>query len=71
MRIILALRSRPMNPNQLARELGLNYRTVQHHLDVLEKHGLIVRLEERYGAPYFLSEDLEENWSIVESLLGR
>ncbi len=68
-KIILALRRRPMNPNQLAKELKLNYKTVIHHLEILRKHGLVSRLEESYGAPYFISDALEKNWEIVESIL--
>ncbi len=70
LRILKALRREPMNPNQLARVLKLNYKTVIHHLSVLERHGLVVRLESSYGAPYFLSEELERNWEIVNSLVG-
>ncbi len=70
LKILRALKEKPMNPNQLARVLNLNYKTVIHHLTVLERHGLIVRLESGYGAPYFLSDVLERNWEVVNSLTG-
>ncbi len=70
LKILKALKERPMNPNQLAKALDLNYKTVIHHLTVLERHGLIVRLGSGYGVPYFLSDVLERNWEIVQSLTG-
>jgi len=68
-RILLLLKEKPMNPNQLAKTLQVNYRTVTHHLKVLQKHGLVKRLgREGYGAPYVLTRLSEEVWEdIVES----
>lgn len=40
-RIISVLQNSPRNTNQLANDLGLDYRTVQHHLEVLEKNNLV------------------------------
>ncbi len=71
MKILLSLRRIPMNANQLARELNLNYRTVMHHIKVLERHGLVSRLGDDYGAPYFISEVLEKNWHLVEEISRR
>jgi DNA-binding transcriptional ArsR family regulator len=65
--IMLALREKPMNPNQLAKHLGVNYRTIIYHLEILEKHGLVTRANKGYGVPYFLSDYVEKNWEIVDS----
>ncbi len=70
-RILLLLRDLPLNPHQLARKLGLNYRTVLHHLEVLEKNGLVERLGDGYGAPYMLTEEASRNWSVVEESINR
>lgn len=35
-RIILALKA-PLNANQMSKDLGLNYKAIQHHIKVLEK----------------------------------
>ncbi|MGC8569713.1 ArsR/SmtB family transcription factor [Caldivirga sp.] len=35
-KILKTLRERPMNPNQLAKYLNVNYRTVIYHLEILE-----------------------------------
>jgi DNA-binding transcriptional ArsR family regulator len=71
-RIIEVLRSRPCNAHQLAEDLGLDYRTVRHHLDLLEKNGLVTRpAGSAYAAPYFLSAYLEGNYAIFEEVRKR
>ncbi len=70
-RIIETLRETPQNANQLANQLGLDYRTIRHHLDVLEKNRLITSAGEGYGKTYFLSSMLEENYSQFEEIVKR
>lgn len=68
-RIIELLRSRPCNAHQIAEDLGLDYRTVRHHLDLLEKNGLLTRpAGSAYAAPYFLSGYFEANYAIFEEV---
>ncbi len=68
-RIIEALRERPYNANQLSEVLGLDYRTVRHHLDLLQKNGLLTRpTGDAYASPYFLSAHLEGNYGIFEEI---
>ena len=69
LKILMLLRRRPMNPNQLARALNVNYRTIMHHLEVLERNGLVVRMNNSYGAPYFISDKLDKNWSVIEEVM--
>ncbi|MGA8856694.1 MAG: winged helix-turn-helix domain-containing protein, partial [Candidatus Bathyarchaeia archaeon] len=61
-RIILAIRNQPLNANQLAQRLGMDYKTVRHHLSVLLKNRLILEVGESYGSLYFLSPELEQNY---------
>jgi len=61
----------PKNANQLGKILEVDYRTVRHHLDILEKNGLITTVGERYGKMYFLSRVLEENFEIFEEIWNR
>jgi DNA-binding transcriptional ArsR family regulator len=69
-RLIAALRERPQNANQLADYLGLNYRTVLHHLEVLADHGLIMTpAAEAYGAVYFVSAAMESHFDLLERIL--
>jgi DNA-binding transcriptional ArsR family regulator len=60
-RIIDLLKAKPYNINQLAHELGLDYKAVQHHINVLEKNNIITKAGEKYGVLYFLSNYLEAN----------
>jgi DNA-binding transcriptional ArsR family regulator len=71
-RIIEALRSRPRNAHQLSELLGLDYRTIRHHLDLLVRNGLLTRpAGEAYAAPYFLSPYLEGNYGVFEEVRKR
>jgi len=71
-RIIESLRARPRNAHQLAADLGLDYRTIRHHLDLLVKNGLLTRpAGDAYAAPYFLSAILEANYAVFEEVRGK
>ena len=61
-KIIEIIKNNPMNANKLGIQLEVDYRTIRHHLDVLEKNGLITSMGERYGKMYFISVELEENY---------
>jgi DNA-binding transcriptional ArsR family regulator len=61
-RIIDELKNRPYNVNQLAEKLDLDYKTVRHHIEVLEENNLITSTGKRYGVLYFLSDKMEENY---------
>lgn len=61
-RLVVAIKEQPMNANQLATRLGMDYKTVRHHLAVLMKNHLLVEVGEGYGAMYFLSPELELNY---------
>jgi DNA-binding transcriptional ArsR family regulator len=70
-RIINALNERPLNANQLATLLETDYRNVRHHLDVLQKNGIITAAGEGYGMAYFLSPTMEANWAVFEEILKK
>ena len=61
MKIIELLKDRPYNINQLAEILRLDYKSIQHHILVLERNNLVNRVGERYGILYFISNYLEAN----------
>src|SRR5580698_73212 len=55
-RILDELVRSPANAHQLAATLGLDYRTVRHHLRLLEKNGAVARpVGEAYATPYELA----------------
>jgi len=68
LRIIAALKEKPQNTNQLAKELGLDYKAIQHHIRVLEKNNLITSVGEKYGITYFISTFLEANIETFEEI---
>ncbi len=70
-RIINALNERPLNANQLATLLETDYRNVRHHLDVLQKNGIITAAGEGYGMVYFVSPTMEANWAVFEEILKK
>lgn len=70
-RIINAIKEEPMNANQLGNLLKVDYRTVRHHLEVLEKNGLVTSMGERYGKIYFLSHELEKNFEDFEEIWNK
>ncbi len=58
-RILMLLKERPMNTQQISDALALDYKTVQHHLDLLKKNTLLDNVGEGYGKGYTLSPDME------------
>ena len=69
--IIQAIKKTPQNANQLAGLLNRDYRTIRHHLDVLQKHRIIESVGDGYGTTFFLSHQLEENYALFEEILKR
>ena len=63
-RIILELAKRPYNANKLAERLSLDYKTIRHHIDVLKENNLVKSTGEKYGALYFLSDEMERSFDI-------
>jgi len=61
-RIIVAIKEKPLNANQLSQALGMDYKTVRHHLTVLLKNRLILEVGQGYGSMYFLSPELEQDY---------
>jgi DNA-binding transcriptional ArsR family regulator len=70
-KIIETLKETPQNANQLANLLELDYRTIRHHLGVLEKNRMITSAGEGYGITYFLSPAMEENYDLFEEILKK
>ena len=71
-RILETLKGRPYNAHQLSEALGLDYRTIRHHLDLLQKNGLITRpAGNAYASPYFLSSYLEANYAVFEEIRSK
>jgi DNA-binding transcriptional ArsR family regulator len=70
--ILKLLAKTPLNANKIAETLHLDYKTVQHHLKVLEENQVIVSSSPKgtYGAIYFLSPYLESYLHELEEIWG-
>jgi DNA-binding transcriptional ArsR family regulator len=67
-RIINELHERPYNSHQLSEKLELDYKTVRHHIKILEENKIITSTGEKYGTMYFLSSQLEDNYKLFEDI---
>lgn len=71
-RIVETLKNEPSNPNKLSEKLGLDYKTIQHHLKMLEENGVVVPNEKGvYGAVFFLTPYFERYFNAVRDLWGK
>ncbi|MDA4130944.1 MAG: winged helix-turn-helix domain-containing protein [Thaumarchaeota archaeon] len=67
-RIIQEIRNRPGNLNQLATRLSLEYRSVQHHIEILKRNALVTSQGDHYGLTYFLSPWLEAHLEVFDEI---
>jgi predicted transcriptional regulator len=52
-KILLLINKKPLNANLISKEIKMDYKTIQHHLNILEKNSLITKVGEKYGQVYF------------------
>ena len=70
-KIVLQLKQTPLNTNQLSDKLGLDYKVVERHLKVLEKHELVIKVGDGYGLTYFLSSLVESNLNLFDEVADK
>ncbi len=70
-RIISVLRNMPRNRNQLSTELDLDYKNIQHHLKVLEKNNLVIKIGNHYGVIYCVSTLFENSEFVFDEIVDR
>ncbi|MGA2199300.1 MAG: winged helix-turn-helix domain-containing protein [Nitrososphaerales archaeon] len=70
-RIIRRLRAKPSNMNQLAGDLGLQYKAIQHHVRILVNNSLLVTSGEKYGMVYSLNPWFEAHIDVFEQICGK
>ena len=68
-RIITQLRNKPSNKNQLAKDLGMDYKGIEHHLKTLETSNLVTKLGGKYGVTYFVSPVFEEAEAVFDEIV--
>ena len=70
-KMINSLREYPQNANQLANSLEMDYRTIRHHLKILQKNRIITSAGNGYGTTYFLTSEMEENYGLFEEIMNK
>lgn len=71
LRIIEAVKEEPMNANQIAKKLELDYKTVKHHLELLQENGVLTTMGDGYGKTYFLTDHMEDSYDVLEEIMKR
>ncbi len=66
-----ALRKRPSNKNQLSKELGIDYKGIQHHLKVLEENNMVIKTGNRYGLTFCVSTLFEKNEIVFQEIIDK
>ncbi len=70
-KIVSQLKKTPLNTNQLSEQLGLDYKVIERHLEILEKHELVIKVGNRYGSIFFLSSLLESNLNLFDEVANK
>ena len=70
-RIMSVLRKSPSNRNQLATELGIDYKGIQHHIKVLEGNNLVKKIGNQYGLIYYVSALFENSEDVFDEIVDR
>ena len=66
------LMKKPSNAKKIAETLNLDYKTVRHDWNVLEKNNIITAVNKGgYGAVYFLSYFMQSNINIFHEILAQ
>jgi predicted transcriptional regulator len=71
LKLVKIIRENPLNANQLAKELSLDYKAITHHIGVLEKNNIITRIGEKYNVTFFISNFLEANMESFDEIVQK
>ncbi len=71
LKLVSILRNTPLNANQLAKEMSLDYKAIQHHIRVLEKNNIVTKVGEKYNVTYFVSNFLEANMESFNEIISK
>lgn len=68
--LLSILAKSPMNARQLSLKAELDYKTVEHHLRLLEKNYIVESVGGGYGKAYYVCEDVLKMWDFDEGKKG-
>ncbi len=51
--------------------MGMDYKTIKHHIEILAAHGLITAEGLKYNVVYFPSQILEDNKDIFDEVCAK
>lgn len=68
LQIIRALDDMSMNANQLSNEPDFNYKTTQHHLELLVKNNVSITMGDDCGKTCFLVNQVGANLDILDEV---
>ena len=68
-RIIKLLYKKALSINHIAKELEMSYKGIQYQIKNLEKANILRHVGNTYGVLYYLTDKMEENYSIFENLV--
>lgn len=71
LKIIMMLLEKPYNTHQMALALDLDYKSIQHHMRVLEKNNMVSKVGQKYGAIFHLSIFLESNIIVLDEAIDK
>ncbi len=67
-KILDLLLKNPLNINKISEELHLDYKTIQHHISILDKNNLITKIGDKYGILYFISNNMQKNIELYHDI---
>ncbi len=68
-RIVELLKKEPCNANKIAEALRLDYKTIRHHLKLLEENGVVVTSSaDAYGSVYFLTVYFDKYFPVIRTM---
>jgi len=70
-KIVLKIKHTPLNTNQISELLGLDYKVVERHLEILDKNNLVTKVGNRYSVTYFLSPLLESHLNLFDEVADK
>lgn len=70
-KMIKHLKERPYNAHQLSKALGVDYRTILHHVKILLENQFIHMEGKKYGEMYFITDLFKTELKTFEEIVKK